>query len=211
MEQNFYRLPELKFEYGALEPFISRDQLILHHKKHHQAYVDNANNILVKLEEARKADQKIDMKAICKDLSFNVAGHILHKIFWEVLAPPINLPEKPQGGLKIAIKSEFGSFERFKKEFSQAASSVEGSGWAILSYCKSTKRLMIFQVEKHNVNIVPGFPILMALDVWEHAYYLDYENERGKFVEAFWNILNWEEVSKRLVKVTASQSETQRV
>lgn len=201
MEQNFYKLPELKFEYGSLEPYISRDQLMLHHKKHHQAYVDNANNLLKKLEEARKADQKLDMKAICKELSFNVAGHVLHKIFWEILAPPANRIETPEGGLKLAINSEFGSFDRFKKEFSQAALSVEGSGWVVLGYCKATKRLMIFQVEKHNVNLVPGFPVLMVLDVWEHAYYLDYENERGKYVEAFWNIVKWDEINKRLDNV----------
>ncbi len=199
MEQKgFYKLPDLKFEYGALEPHISSDQLKIHHQKHHQAYVDNANNILKKLDEARSADQKIDMKAIAKELSFNVAGHYLHKIFWESLVPPVNRQDEPMGTLRAEIERNFGSLDRFKREFSQAATSVEGSGWAVLTYCNATKRLLIVQIEKHNVNVIPKVPILMALDVWEHAYYLDYENERAKFVDAFWKIVNWTEVNRKL-------------
>jgi len=199
MEQKgFYKLPELKFEYGALEPHISLDQLKIHHQKHHQAYVDNANNLLRKLDEARLADQKIDIKAIAKELSFNVAGHVLHKIFWESLTPAINRQDEPMGTLKAEIERNFGSLDRFKREFSQAAVSTEGSGWAALTYCRTTKRLMIVQIEKHNVNVIPKFPILMVLDVWEHAYYMDYENERAKFIDAFWKIVNWVEVNRKL-------------
>jgi superoxide dismutase, Fe-Mn family len=199
MEQKgFYKLPELKFEYGALEPHISLDQLKIHHQKHHQAYVDNANNLLKKLDEARLADQKIDVKAISKELSFNIAGHVLHKIFWESLAPAVSRQDEPMGMLKAEIERNFGSLDRFKREFSQAATSTEGSGWAALTYDNTTKRLLIVQIEKHNVNVIPKFPILMVLDVWEHAYYLDYENERAKFVDAFWKILNWVEVNRKL-------------
>jgi superoxide dismutase, Fe-Mn family len=199
MEQKgFYKLPELKFEYGALEPHISLDQLKIHHQKHHQAYVDNANNLLKKLDEARLADQKIDVKAISKELSFNIAGHVLHKIFWESLAPAVSRQDEPMGMLKAEIERNFGSLDRFKREFSQAANSTEGSGWAALTYDHTTKRLLIVQIEKHNVNAIPKFPILMVLDVWEHAYYLDYENERAKFTEAFWKILNWVEVNRKL-------------
>jgi superoxide dismutase, Fe-Mn family len=199
MEQkNFYKLPELKFEYGALEPYISSDQLRIHHQKHHQAYVDNANNLLKKIDDARFADQKLDLKAVSKELSFNVGGHILHKIFWESLAPPISRQDKPLGALKTEIERNFGSFERFKREFSQAAISTEGSGWAALAFCKATKRLVILQIEKHNVNLIPTLPIIMNLDVWEHAYYLDYENERGKFVDSYWNIVNWEAINIKL-------------
>ena len=99
--------------------------------------------------------------------------------------------------LAKAIDGEFGKFERFKKEFTQTATSVEGSGWAIVTYCEKTQRPLILQVEKHNVNIIPGFAILLVLDVWEHAYYLDYKNDRAKFVESFWNIVNWDMVNKR--------------
>ena len=99
------------------------------------------------------------------------------------------------------IKQDFGNFERFKKEFSQVASSVEGSGWAALIFCKDTQRLMILQIEKHNVNIVPDYPILMDLDVWEHAYYIDYKNDRAKFIEGFWNIINWEKIDNYFKKI----------
>jgi len=105
---------------------------------------------------------------------------------------------KPSGVLGDAIEREFGSFERFKKEFTQAAVSVEGSGWAALTFCRQTNRPIIMQIEKHNTNVYPMFRILMVLDVFEHAYYIDYKNERAKFVDAFWNIVNWDAVNKRL-------------
>ena len=148
------------------------------------------------MEKARKEGTDLDMKAALKELSFHIAGHVLHSLFWGNLAP------KGRGGelskkLADALNRDFGSLERFKKEFTQAAVSAEGSGWAVLAYDKQSKRLMIMQVEKHNVNVYPGFKLLLVLDVWEHAYYLDYKNERAKFVEAFWNIVNWGEASKR--------------
>ncbi|MBN2095003.1 MAG: superoxide dismutase [Candidatus Aenigmarchaeota archaeon] len=206
MEDKFYKLPVLHYEYGALEPHISKDQLKLHHTKHHQAYVDNANAILRKIDLARSEDQKLDMKHVCRDLSFNVGGHILHKLFWDNLAPPNHRAENPVGLIKTLIDLEFGGLERFRKEFTQAALSVEGSGWAVLAYCRATKRPVILQAEKHNVNLIAGFPILLVLDVWEHAYYLDYENERGKYVESFWNLVNWDEVAKRLDVVLEGQN-----
>ena len=124
---------------------------------------------------------------------------MLHSLFWEKFAPPgKGGGEKPSRTIAKVIHEEFGSFDRFKKLFSQAAASAEGSGWAALTFCKKTNRPIIMQVEKHNTNVYPMFRILMVLDVWEHAYYLDYKNERGKFVEAFWNIVNWAEVNKRI-------------
>jgi len=113
------------------------------------------------------------------------------------MTSPKKLTE-PQGNLLKLIKDEFGSFERFKEEFSQSAASVEGSGWAALSLCNQTKRPLVTQIEKHNVNLYPEFKILMVIDVFEHAYYLDYKNDRKKWVDAFWNIINWEQVSKKL-------------
>ena len=123
---------------------------------------------------------------------------MLHSLFWGNLAPAGKGGGKPSGSLGDAIEKEFGSFERFRKEFTQAATSVEGSGWAALAFCWWTKRPIIMQIEKHNTNVYPNFRILMVLDVFEHAYYLDYKNDRGKFVEAFWNIVNWDAVNKRL-------------
>jgi len=192
-----YQLPDLPFGYKDLEPFISKEQLTLHHQKHHQAYVNGANAIFEKLEKARQDGMDVDVKAILKELSFNIGGHVLHSLFWGNLAPGGKGGDKPKGILAGAIDKEFGSFDRFKKEFTQAAAGVEGSGWAALSYCKLTGRPIIMQIEKHNTNVYPMFTILMVVDVWEHAYYLDYKNLRAKFIEAFWNIVNWREVQKR--------------
>jgi Fe-Mn family superoxide dismutase len=199
MEERLYSLPQLKYTYSELAPYMSEQQLTIHHQKHHQAYVNGANAILQKLDKARKENAELDIKSTLKELSFNIGGHLLHSSFWGNLAPPNKGGGgKPGGTLGTALDKEFGSFDRFKKEFSQAASSVEGSGWAALTLCRQTGRPIIMQVEKHNTNVYPTFRILMVLDVFEHAYYLDYKNDRGKFVEAFWNIANWDEIGKRL-------------
>jgi Fe-Mn family superoxide dismutase len=194
-----YDLPKLGYDYSALAPVISEDLLRLHHAKHHAAYVKGANTILEKMDKARADKADFDTKATFKELSFHIGGHLLHSLFWENLAPPgKGGGEKPSGKIAKVIEEEFGTFERFKKVFSQTAASTEGSGWAALTFCKKTGRPIIMQVEKHNTNVYPMFRILMVLDVWEHAYYLDYKNDRGKFVEAFWNIVYWIEVNKRL-------------
>lgn len=191
-----YQLPKLDYEYDELEPHISKEVLKIHHTKHHQVYVDNSNKILKKLEDARNKNDDLDLKHLLKSLSFNVGGHILHSIFWKTISS--NNSEEPKGKLLEKINNDFGSFSRFKEEFSNVANSVEGSGWAALTYCNETDKLILMQIEKHNVNICPGIKILMVLDVWEHAYYLDYKNKRNKFVEAFWKIVNWKKVEKRL-------------
>jgi Fe-Mn family superoxide dismutase len=179
---------------------MSEEQLTLHHTKHHNAYVAGANALLQKFDAARRENADLDMKAALKELSFHVGGFRLHNLFFWNLAPAgKGGGGAPKGELAKALDAEFGKFDRFKKEFTQAATSVEGSGWAALSYCGTTGRPIILQIEKHNVNVIPGFPVLMVLDVWEHAYYLDYKNDRAKFVESFWNIVNWDEVNRRLV------------
>ncbi len=201
-ESKFYSLPKLPYEYSALAPHISEEQLKLHHQKHHQAYVNGANSIFEKLDKARKENTDLDMKAILKELSFHIGGFKLHTMFWENLAPAGNGGGGvPKGDLVKAINAEFSKFERFKKEFSQAATSAEGSGWAALTFCRKTGRPLIVQIEKHNTNVIPGFEILMVLDVWEHAYYLDYKNDRAKFVDTFWNIVNWDAVEQRFNKL----------
>lgn len=194
MEQLFYELPPLPYDYKDLEPYISEEQLRIHHDKHHQAYVDGANALLKKFD-AR--DSEFDIKAVAKELSFHVGGFILHKLFWENMGPAGKCGGEPTGTIADYVKKDFGSFERFKKEFTQAAVGVEGSGWAALTLCRRTNRIFIMQIEKHNVNVIPGFRIMMVLDVWEHAYYLDYQNRRPEFVDAFWNLVNWDEVNKR--------------
>lgn len=197
-KMKLYTLPKLPYEYDDLMPSISEEQLKIHHQKHHQAYVNGANAIFERLDKARKDGADLDVKSTLKELSFQVGGHILHSLFWPNMAPTGKGGGKPGSTLGDVIDKEFGSFDRFKKEFTQAAVSGEGSAWAALTLDKLTNRPLIMQIEKHNVNVYPTFSVLMVLDVWEHAYYLDYKNERGKFVEAFWNIVNWDEVNKRL-------------
>jgi superoxide dismutase, Fe-Mn family len=193
-----FTLPKLPYDYTALAPYISEQQLKLHHDKHHQAYVNGANAIFEKLDKGRSENADLDNKALLKELSFNIGGHLLHTTFWENMAPAGKGGGKPGGAVADMIDMGFGSFERFKKEFAMAATGTEGSGWAALAVHPCIGRPLIMQIEKHNVNVYPTFNILMVLDVWEHAYYLDYKNERPKFVEAFWNLVNWDKVNKNL-------------
>lgn len=186
MEQKkLYGLPALPYDYKALSPAISEEQLKIHHTKHHQAYVNGANAIFEKLDKARKEGAELDMKATLKEISFHIGGFLLHTLYWENMAPAGKGGGTPKGTLAKQIDNEFGSFDRFKKEFTAAANSTEGSGWAALTWCLQTKRLLVMQIEKHNVHVYPSFPILMALDVWEHAYYIDYRNDRAKYIENF--------------------------
>ncbi len=203
-EKRLYVLPDLPYSYDALAPYISKEQLQLHHDKHHAAYVNGANAILERLDKARQTGTDVDLKATLKELSFQVGGHTLHSLFWNNMAPAAKVNKVPGGALGEAIKNEFGSFERFKKEFSAAATSVEGSGWGTLAFCGKTFRPVLMQIEKHNVNVAPGERLILVLDVWEHAYYLDYKNERAKFVEAFWNVVNWDEANKRFETIQAT-------
>ncbi len=197
-----YELPKLEYGYDALAPYISEEQLRLHHDKHHLAYVNGANAALEKLAKARRESADVDMKAILKELSFHLGGHELHSIFWWNMAPAgKGGGGQPQNELKEYIDKDFGGFERFRKEFSQAAISAEGSGWAALTYLPHLDSLCILQIEKHNCNFPPVHAVLMDLDVWEHAYYLDYKNDRAKFVEAFWNIVNWGHIAERFARL----------
>jgi Fe-Mn family superoxide dismutase len=191
-----FTLPKLPYDYTALAPFMSEEQLKLHHDKHHQGYVTGANTIFNKLDKARKDSAELDIKATLKELSFHIGGHMLHSTFWECMAPAGKGGGKPNGAIEDLLNEEFGSFERFKAEFTKAANSVEGSGWAVLAMQECVARPLIMQVEKHNVNVYPGFRIILALDVWEHAYYVDYKNDRAKFVEGFWNVVNWDYANK---------------
>lgn len=195
-----YKLLDLPYGYKDLEPYISSEVLTLHHDKHHAAYVNTANVLLDKIQDARDKSSELDYKSVLKALSFNAGGHILHEMFWENMAPASSEKNKPEGKILEVIEKEFGSFERFKTEFSETAKSVEGSGWAALVLDKERGELSLAQIEKHNVNFAPGQKILLCLDVWEHAYYLDYKNDRAKFIENWWNLVNWGEVNKRFEK-----------
>ena len=200
-KEKFYKLFDLPYEYDALVPYISEEQLRLHHQKHHQGYVDGTNASFEKLEKARSENTDLDMKATLKNLSFNIGGYLLHSLFWNNLSPAKDGEGKLSGDLLDVIKDEFGSVERFQKEFTGTALSVEGSGWAVLAYCKCTKRPLLMQIEKHNTNIYPAFKMLLVLDMWEHSYYLDYKNDRAKYIEAFWKIVNWKKVGERFERL----------
>ncbi len=194
-----FTLPKLPYEYDSLKPYISEEQLKLHHDKHHQGYVNGANAIFEKMDKANQEKAALDVRTLAKELSFHIGGHLLHTNFWESMAPPgKGGGGQPGGAVADMIDMGFGSFEQFKKQFTLAATSTEGSGWAALAVHPCIGRPLIMQIEKHNVNVFPNFQILMALDVWEHAYYVDYKNDRGKFVEAFWNVVNWDKVNKNL-------------
>ncbi len=199
MENEVYKLPELPYQYNALAPHISEKQLTIHHQKHHQAYVNGANALAQALAAARQNNAGYDAKAVAKELSFQLSGHILHSLFWQNLRPnPKSEKNDPGNKLLQMINRQFKSFDRFRQEFSLLASSAEGSGWAALAIDSRTKKLILLQIEKHNVNLIPEAKILLVLDVFEHAYYLDYQNDRAKFIAAFWHLVDWGEANRRL-------------
>lgn len=191
-----YVLPELPYAYDALEPHISAEIMELHHSKHHQNYVNGANAALEKLEAARK-DGSIAavVTALSKDLAFNLGGHTNHSLFWENLGP--NGGGKPTGALAAAIDADFGSFEEFQKHFAAAALGLQGSGWAVLAYDKIGERLVIEQMTDQQGNLSIDLVPLLLLDMWEHAFYLQYKNVKADYVAAVWNVFNWDEVAAR--------------
>ena len=195
-----YSLPPLPYTYKALEPYISEQIMTLHHDKHHQAYVNGANAALDKLEKARKGEMQIDTRAVLRDYSFNIDGHILHSIFWPNMASPGKGGGTPGGKLGDKVNQDFGTFDKFKAQFSDAAKTVEGSGWALLLYDHWTDRLVMTQIEKQNFMHLAEMPILLGLDLWEHSFYLQYLNDKAKYVDAWWNVVNWSDVDTRLGK-----------
>lgn len=196
-----YTLPSLPYKYDALQPYISERIMTLHHTKHHQAYVNGANAALEKLERARRGELQVDVRAVLRDLSFNLDGHKLHSIFWPNMAPPGKGGGTPGGRLADQLNRDFGSFDGFKAQFSEAAKTVEGVGWALLLYDPEADHLVLTQIEKQNLMHLAELPILLSLDVWEHAYYLDYQNDRAKYVDNWWNVVNWDDVAARFERV----------
>ncbi|WP_428985718.1 superoxide dismutase [Sinomonas terricola] len=190
-----YVLPELPYDYAALEPHISARIMELHHDKHHAAYVAGANTALEKLAEAREAGNFADVTRLSKDLAFHLGGHTNHSIFWNNLSPEGG--DKPEGELAAAIDESFGSFDKFVAHFSAAATSLQGSGWAILAYEPLGGNVVIEQLYDQQGNVPVGTIPLLMLDMWEHAFYLDYVNVKADYVKAFWNIVNWADVAQR--------------
>lgn len=198
-----YSLPELPYDYSALEPAISGAIMELHHSKHHQAYVTGANTALEQMAEARESGNLGAINKLQKDLAFNLGGHVNHSIFWTNMSADGG--DRPTGELASAIDEHFGSFEKFQAHFTAAALGVQGSGWAVLVWDSIGEQLLVQQFFDQQSNFAAGtIPVLM-LDVWEHAYYLDYKNVRADYVTAFWNIVDWQNVTARF---TAAQEKT---
>ena len=195
-----YVLPELSYDYGALEPNISGRIMELHHDKHHLAYVNGANSALDALAEARDKNDLSMVNKFQKDLAFNLAGHVNHTVFWENMSPEGG--DKPTGELAAAIDEYFGSFDAFRAHFTASALGIQGSGWSILVWDILGQKLIIEQLYDHQGNLSVGSIPLLMLDMWEHAFYLDYQNVKPEYVKAFWNIVNWEDVQARFAEAS---------
>ena len=190
-----YSLPDLGYDYGALEPHISGQIMELHHSKHHQAFVTGANTAIEQLADAREKDSFGTINQLGKNLAFNLAGHVNHTVFWKNLSP--NGGDKPDGELGAAVDEFFGSFDAFRAHFTANALGIQGSGWSILAWDTLGERLIIEQLYDHQGNLASGQVPLLMLDMWEHAFYLQYKNVKADYVEAFWNIANWGDVATR--------------
>ncbi|WP_020664478.1 superoxide dismutase [Amycolatopsis benzoatilytica] len=196
-----YQLPELDYDYGALAPYISGEINELHHTKHHATYVKGANDTLDKLAAAREAGDFGNIVGLETTLAFNLAGHANHVVWWKILSP--NGGDKPTGELAAAIDEAFGSFDKFKAQFTAVSTTIQGNGWGALSWDPIGKTLITQQLRDHHNNLVlPTTPILLV-DVWEHAFYLDYKNVKPDYVNALWNIFDWAEIGKRFDNAVA--------
>ncbi|MCQ4081222.1 superoxide dismutase [Streptomyces sp. RB6PN25] len=190
-----YALPDLPYDYAALEPAITGQILELHHAKHHAAYVKGANDTLEQLAEAREKEQYGNLVGLEKTYAFNLSGHVLHSIFWQNLSP--HGGDRPDGALADAIDDHLGGFEAFKRQLSLATSTVQGSGWGVLAWEPLGRRLVVEQVYDHHGNVGQGTTPLLVFDAWEHAYYLQYKNVRPDYVTKLWDLVDWEDVAAR--------------
>ena len=194
-----YTLPDLPYDYGALEPHISARIMQLHHDKHHQAYVTGANTALEGLAEAREKNDFSKIATLERALAFHVSGHVLHSLFWQNLAPKAG--GEPTGPLADQIKQDFGSFAAFRGQLTGAAMTIMGSGWAALAWEPVSHRLVTTQLHDHQSQTTQGGIPLLVLDAWEHAFYLQYGPDKKNFFEAVWNIWNWQDVAARFQAV----------
>jgi len=190
-----YALPDLAYDYGALAPYISGEIMELHHSKHHQTYVKGANTAIEQMAEARDKNQLGTVNLLAKNLAFNLAGHVNHTVFWPNMSPDGG--DKPDGELAAAIGQDFGSFDAFRAHFTANAVGIQGSGWSILAWDSVGQRLLICQLYDHQGNLPVGLVPLLLLDMWEHAFYLQYRNVKDEYVTAWWNIVNWADVIRR--------------
>jgi Fe-Mn family superoxide dismutase len=190
-----YTLPDLPYDYGALEPHISGKIMELHHDKHHATYVKGANDTLDQLAEAREKSSFASVNGLEKSLAFHLGGHINHSVFWPNLSPSGG--DKPDGELGAAIDEFFGSFDAFKAHFTANANAIQGSGWSILAWDTLGQRLNILQLFDQQGNIPAAQVPIVLLDMWEHAFYLQYQNVKADYVTAWWNVVNWADATSR--------------
>ncbi|MEW1848032.1 superoxide dismutase [Nonomuraea angiospora] len=190
-----YTLPDMPYDYAALEPAITGEILELHHAKHHAAYVKGANDTLERLAEARDKGEFGGLVGLEKTFAFNLSGHVLHTIFWQNLSPDGG--DRPDGELGDAIIEHFGSFDAFRKQLTAATATVQGSGWGVLAWEPLGRRLVVEQVYDHHGNVGMNTTPLLVFDAWEHAYYLQYRNVRPDYVEKLWGLINWNDVIAR--------------
>ena len=190
-----YTLPDLDYDYGALAPHIAPEIMELHHSKHHAAYVAGANTALDQLAEARESGNFAAINKLEKDLAFHLGGHINHSVFWKNMSPDGG--GEPTGDLACAIDEFFGSFEAFKKQFAANANAIQGSGWSMLVWDTLGQRLNIMQLFDQQGNVPVGQLPVLQLDMWEHAFYLQYKNVKADYVTAWWNVVNWADVATR--------------
>ena len=193
-----YTLPDLDYDYGALEPHISAQIMQLHHDKHHAAYVAGANTALEKLAAARESGDFAAINKLEKDLAFHLGGHINHSVFWKNMSPEGG--GRPDGEIAAAIDEFFGSFEGFQKQFNEVANGLQGSVWSVLVWDTLGQRLNINQLFDQQGNLPVGQLPVLQLDMWEHAFYLQYLNVKGDYVKAWWNVVNWADVTERFTK-----------
>lgn len=193
-------LPALDYDYKEFAPYMSEEQLRVHHGKQHRMHVDGANKIITQLGRSRPKEPLVDsaIKVTLEELCFHISAHLLHSLFWGNLSPERTGGGKPNGRLTDALTKGFGDVERFKKEFAKAAIGKECSGWVALSYSRKNRRPVIVQFEKYDGRVCPMRSILMVIDVFDHAYQVDYKNDRVGFVKAFFHLLNWNAVNRRL-------------
>lgn len=190
-----YTLPDLDYDYSALEPHVSAEIMELHHSKHHATYVKKANETLDRLDEARDTKDFTRLAGLEKALAFNLSGHVLHSTFWKNLAPKAG--GRPTGELADLVDRDFGSFDAFQAQMTEAAGTIMGSGWAALVWEPLGQRLVICQIYDHQSNLSQGGVSLLVLDAWEHAYYLQYRSDKASFFKAVWNLWNWDDVAAR--------------
>jgi len=198
-----YQLPDLPYDFSALEPVISAEIMELHYTKHHKTYVTNLNAALEKYHEAESKKDIAAMVALQSAIKFNGGGHINHSIFWTILCPKNESEGKPHHELSKAIQKDFGSFEQFIEKFNATTIAIQGSGWGWLGYNKAMKRLEIAVCSNQDpLSTLHLIPIL-GVDVWEHAYYLQYKNVRADYVKAIASIFNWKQIEERFTKASA--------